>query len=195
MGRDAPRAVGGSVNSRRVRGAGVRRLWFAALRTVGGDRLASRRKGLGLPQRRVAEILESGQCDSDALQDARMRSYASARTAWICLRLRTRSTAFSAEPVVAYRSERRPRKQTMHTTGPPRSTGHSFTSSTPYGPVQLQLDAGVARLRGAGATTVKSALFLFVSSKAGEEQLSFRFAARAALSGSAGVPSQAVPDP
>ena len=83
----------------------------------------------------------------------------------------------------------------MHPNGPPRSTGHLFTSSTPYGPVQLQVEAGVALLRGAGATTTKSAPFLFVSSKAGEEQLSFRFAALAALSGSAGMPSQAVLDP
>ena len=58
--------------------------------------------------------------------------------------------------------------------------------------MQLQLEAGVALLRGAGANATKSALLLLVSSKAGEAQLSFRFAALAALSVGAGVPSQTV---
>ena len=61
--------------------------------------------------------------------------------------------------------------------------------------MQLQLDAGVALLRGAGADATKSALLLLVSSKAGEAQISFRFAALAALSVGAVAPSQAVLEP
>lgn len=68
-------------------------------------------------------------------------------------------------------------------------------ASALYGPVQLQLDAGVALLRGAGADATKSALLLLVSSKAGEAQISFRLAALAALSVGAVAPSQAVLEP